>query len=73
VEKIVIDTGSGDYYARMEAAKARAEWELGDASWAGMIVGAFLWPDPDALAREMDDGLRAIDASIAIKRKKGGR
>ena len=42
---------------RMEAARARAEWELGDPSWAGLIVGAYLYPRSDraALRREMDE------------------
>lgn len=54
--KITIDTSSEDYERRMKAAKARAEWELGDASWAGNIVGAFLYPeyDQEALEKEIN-------------------
>lgn len=51
-EKIIIESGSDDYYARFEAAKSRAEWELGDARWASIIVREFLWPHPWALERE---------------------
>jgi hypothetical protein len=35
---------------RMAAARARAEWELGDPSWAGVIIGAYLHPREDAAA-----------------------
>ena len=40
----------------MRAARERAEWELGDASWAGILVGAYLYPDADidALRREQE-------------------
>lgn len=43
-----------DYEQRMAAARARAQWELGDPSWAGVILGAFLYPeaDQDNLRRE---------------------
>lgn len=53
--KIVIDTDSPEYEERMQAARERAEWELGDRSWAGVIVGAFLYPNEDreALAAEV--------------------
>jgi hypothetical protein len=37
---------------RMKAAQARAVWELGDASWAGVIVGAFLYPEEDLTSLE---------------------
>jgi hypothetical protein len=55
--RIVIDTDSEDYDERMEAARERAEWELGDRSWASVIVGAFLYPkaDNDNLKREIDE------------------
>jgi len=45
-----------EYERRMKAARARAEWELGWRSWAGVIVGAFLYPeqDTDALRKEME-------------------
>lgn len=54
--RIVIFIDGEDYEKRMKAARARAEWELGDSSWAGLIVGAFLWPEGDsaALEREME-------------------
>lgn len=41
---------------RMKVARARAEWELGDPSWAGHIIGAYLYPDDDSdnLKREME-------------------
>jgi hypothetical protein len=44
-----------DHEKRMTAARARAQWELGDSHWAGVIVGAYLHPDEDAeaLRREM--------------------
>ena len=32
----------------LEQAKKRAEWELGDRSWAGIIIGAYLYPEQDA-------------------------
>jgi len=54
MEKIVIELGSDDYYARYKHAKERAEWELGDSSWAGVIVGAFLFPDEEGLEREKE-------------------
>ena len=43
-----------EHEARMKAACARAQWELGDASWAYLIVGAYMYPteDAQALARE---------------------
>ena len=53
---IVIDTSTEEYQQRLEQARKRAAWELGDESWGGQIVGAFLWPDDDAraLEREME-------------------
>lgn len=52
-----IDTSSSEHAYRMAAARRRAEWELGDSSWAGVIVGAYLWPneDTDALTRELQE------------------
>ena len=49
--------GDDEYEARMKAARARAEWELGDSSWAGVIVRAFLDPvdDDEMLARELGE------------------
>lgn len=43
-----------DYDHRMAAARRRAAYELGDPTWAGVILGAFLYPDADtaALAQE---------------------
>ncbi len=35
-------------------AKKRAEWELGDEDWAGIIVGAYLHPEQDAVALEKE-------------------
>lgn len=55
-EAIQIDLGSEDYERRMRQARRRAEWELGDASWAGVIIGAVLYPDADS------DSLRAEQA-----------
>ena len=52
--RILIDPDSGDYEDRMKAACARAEWELGDKSWAGVIVGAFLYHKLDAEALELE-------------------
>jgi hypothetical protein len=34
-----------DHEARMAAARARAEWELGDPSWADVILGAYWNPE----------------------------
>jgi len=36
-----------DYERRLEAARRRARWEIGDGSWAGTILGAFLFPEAD--------------------------
>jgi hypothetical protein len=36
-----------DHEERMAAARARALWELGDPSWAAVIVRAYLRPDED--------------------------
>lgn len=46
-----------DHEERMAAARARALWELGDPSWAGVIVTAYLHPEDDsrALAAEKGD------------------
>lgn len=41
---------------RMRAARARAEWELGDPSWAGIIVGAYLHPEEDSRALAAEKG-----------------
>jgi hypothetical protein len=49
-----IYTSGEDYDRRMAAAKARAGWELGDPSWAGVIIGAFLYPLEDAEALEVE-------------------
>lgn len=37
-----------DHEERMAQARKRAGWELGDESWAGVILGAYLYPDHDA-------------------------
>jgi hypothetical protein len=39
-----------DYETRMAAARARAQWDLGDPSWAGRILAAFMHPTADAIA-----------------------
>jgi hypothetical protein len=43
-----------DHERRMDAARKRAEWELGDASWAGVIVGAYLYPNSDSEALKIE-------------------
>lgn len=43
-----------DFERRMEAARNRAGWELGDRSWAVLIIGAFLDPTADAEALRRD-------------------
>lgn len=45
-----------DHAARLAAAQRIAEWELGDPSWADVIVAAYLNPDQAAaeLARQMN-------------------
>lgn len=44
-----------DHEQRLRQARARAEWELGEASWATMIVDAYCDPERDAaeLAEDM--------------------
>lgn len=70
--------GEDELEERMVAARARAEWELGSSSWAGVIVGAFLHPeeDADALAREMDPTespeFRAALAAADLRPHEGG-
>lgn len=46
-----------DHEERMAAARRRAQYELGDPSWAGLIVGAYLNPAADSavLAEELAD------------------
>lgn len=53
----LLDPSSDEYERRMTAARARAEYELGDASWAGTIVGAFLYPDADSFNLEREKAL----------------
>jgi len=36
-----------DFERRMAAARVRAAWELGDPTWADVLVGAFLDPARD--------------------------
>jgi len=36
-----------DFERRMAAARARARWELGDPTWADVLVGTFLDPARD--------------------------
>ena len=40
----------------MKAAESRAQWELGDPSWAGVILAAYWNPNEDeaALREERD-------------------
>jgi len=45
-----------DHYRRMKAAEARAQWELGDPSWAGVIIGAYLYPEADSDNLEHEKG-----------------
>lgn len=51
--------GEDEHELRMDAARRRAERELGDASWAEVIVRAYLYPrsDTDSL-REKAPQLR---------------
>lgn len=46
-----------DHEKRMEQMRRRAEWELGDASYAGMLFAAYESPDEDkaAMQRDTDD------------------
>lgn len=45
-----------EYDLRMDAARQVSQWELGDPSWAGVIIGAFLHPN-DALENlELEKG-----------------
>ena len=37
-----------DYDERKAQAEKRAQWELGDPSWASVILAAFLFPEEDA-------------------------
>jgi hypothetical protein len=37
-----------DHDERMKQARARALWELGDPSWAAVIINAYLNPEQDA-------------------------
>ena len=39
---------------RWAAARKRAQWELGDPSWAGVIVRAYLNPREDAASLEAE-------------------
>ena len=43
-----------DHDARMAQARRRAEWELGDGSWAAVILRAYMDPDEDRQALEME-------------------
>lgn len=36
-----------EHETRMAAARARAEWDLGDPSWAGVIIAAYMEPADD--------------------------
>lgn len=43
-----------DHERHMAQARERAQWEIGDPSWAGVIIAAYFFPDDDrdALERE---------------------
>jgi hypothetical protein len=43
-----------DHAERMRQARARSQWELGDESWADVILAAYLDPEEDAQALEME-------------------
>lgn len=43
-----------DFDKRMAQARARAQWELGDPSWADLILRAFLYPEEDAVLLRED-------------------
>lgn len=45
-----------EHEARMRQARARAQWELGDESWADVIIGAYLHPQEDAVRLAEDRG-----------------
>lgn len=46
-----------EYQKRIRAARARAQWELGNSTHADVIIYAFLHPDEDtaALKEDMED------------------
>ncbi len=54
----MIDLLPPDNEERRAQAFARAEWELGDSSWADIILFAYWNPEEDKkeLAEEMGDG-----------------
>lgn len=43
-----------DHEERMAAARRRAQWEIGDPSWAAVIVRAYLRPEADARSLAQD-------------------
>lgn len=45
-----------DHKRRMVVARRFAQWYIGDPSWAGAIISAYLDPEPtrEHLVREMD-------------------
>lgn len=43
-----------DHDRRMMQARRRAEWELGDPSWAGVIFAAYENPEQDARRLQED-------------------
>lgn len=45
-----------DHGRRMDAARARAQWELGDATWADTILRAYLDPDRDSAELRAEQG-----------------
>jgi len=43
-----------DHEERLNAARARSAYELGDPSWAGVILDAYLRPDENRVALQRD-------------------
>ena len=52
--RFVIDTDSEDYEKRMQVARQRSTWELGSPGYAGLLIGAFLYPVEDKEALNVD-------------------
>jgi len=55
-EEIVKTITDEQYEAGMLQARKRAQWELGDAGWAGVILSAFFNPEDDDFALKEDKG-----------------
>lgn len=54
-----------DHEKRMEQMRRRAEWELGNASWAGVLFAAYESPDEDraSMQSDADDDLAATSGA----------